>query len=88
MVWVLKERMDLEAKIPHAAERLKKAREKHDAAQAAVDTAEAPASKGAQSRKRLRTQMKNAREGLSQVYQVRKGDLTGACGVIITGHNR
>ena len=30
----------------------------------------------------------NAREGLAQVYQVKKGEKTGACGVIITGHNR
>lgn len=30
----------------------------------------------------------NKREGLDQVYQVQKGEKTGACGVIITGHNR
>lgn len=30
----------------------------------------------------------NAREGLDQVYQVKKGEKTGACAVIITGHNR
>jgi len=30
----------------------------------------------------------NRREGLTDVYQVKKGEQTGACGVIITGHNR
>ncbi|THH01220.1 hypothetical protein EW026_g1450 [Hermanssonia centrifuga] len=30
----------------------------------------------------------NKREGLDQVYLVKKGEKTGACGVIITGHNR
>ncbi|EKM61647.1 uncharacterized protein PHACADRAFT_248374 [Phanerochaete carnosa HHB-10118-sp] len=30
----------------------------------------------------------NRREGLTDAYLVRKGDKTGACGVIITGHNR
>ncbi|KIP03201.1 hypothetical protein PHLGIDRAFT_130293 [Phlebiopsis gigantea 11061_1 CR5-6] len=30
----------------------------------------------------------NKREGLHQVYQVKQGEKTGACGVIITGHNR
>jgi len=30
----------------------------------------------------------NKREGLDQVYQVKKGDKTGACAVIITGHHR
>ncbi|KAJ3554033.1 hypothetical protein NM688_g3312 [Phlebia brevispora] len=30
----------------------------------------------------------NKREGLAQVYQVKEGEKTGACGVIITGHNR
>ena len=30
----------------------------------------------------------NKREGLDQVYQVRKGEKTGACAVIITGHLR
>ncbi|KAI0076834.1 adenosine kinase [Panus rudis PR-1116 ss-1] len=30
----------------------------------------------------------NAREGLDEVYQVKKGEKTGACAVIITGHNR
>ena len=30
----------------------------------------------------------NKREGLHQVYQVKKGEKTGACAVIITGHSR
>lgn len=30
----------------------------------------------------------NAREGLDEVYQVKKGEKTGACAVIITGHHR
>ena len=30
----------------------------------------------------------NKREGLAQVYQVKKGEKTGACGVILTGHDR
>ncbi|KAI0352275.1 adenosine kinase [Trametes cingulata] len=30
----------------------------------------------------------NAREGLDQVYQVKKGEKTGACAVIISGHDR
>ena len=30
----------------------------------------------------------NRREGLDQVYQVKKGGKTGACAVIITGHLR
>lgn len=30
----------------------------------------------------------NRREGLDEVYYVKKGEKTGACGVIITGHNR
>ncbi|KAF9447536.1 Ribokinase-like protein [Macrolepiota fuliginosa MF-IS2] len=30
----------------------------------------------------------NAREGLDEVYQVKKGDKTGACAVVITGHHR
>ena len=30
----------------------------------------------------------NKREGLAEVYQVVKGEKTGACGVVITGHNR
>lgn len=30
----------------------------------------------------------NAREGLDQVYLVKKGEKTGACAVIITGHDR
>jgi adenosine kinase len=30
----------------------------------------------------------NKREGLDQVYQVKKGERTGACGVIITGQSR
>jgi len=30
----------------------------------------------------------NRREGLDQVYQVKKGEKTGACAVIITGHSR
>ena len=30
----------------------------------------------------------NKREGLDQVYQVKKGEKTGACAVIITGHSR
>jgi adenosine kinase len=30
----------------------------------------------------------NQREGLTQVYQVKRGEKTGACGVIITGHDR
>ncbi|KAI0321264.1 Ribokinase-like protein [Amylostereum chailletii] len=30
----------------------------------------------------------NAREGLTEVYDVRKGEKTGACAVIITGHHR
>ena len=30
----------------------------------------------------------NKREGLDQVYQVTKGEKTGACAVIITGHDR
>ncbi|GJE89640.1 adenosine kinase [Phanerochaete sordida] len=30
----------------------------------------------------------NRREGLTDVYQVKEGEKTGACGVIITGHNR
>jgi len=30
----------------------------------------------------------NKREGLHDVYMVKKGDRTGACAVVITGHNR
>jgi len=30
----------------------------------------------------------NKREGLDQVYQVKKGEKTGACAVVITGHDR
>lgn len=30
----------------------------------------------------------NKREGLDEVYQVKKGEKTGACAVIITGHHR
>ncbi|CAK5283222.1 unnamed protein product [Mycena citricolor] len=30
----------------------------------------------------------NKREGLKEVYQVKKGEKTGACAVIITGHHR
>lgn len=30
----------------------------------------------------------NAREGLDQVYYVKKGERTGACAVVITGHDR
>ena len=30
----------------------------------------------------------NAREGLDQVYLVRAGERTGACAVVITGHDR
>ncbi|KAK7464379.1 adenosine kinase [Stygiomarasmius scandens] len=30
----------------------------------------------------------NQREGLDQVYQVKKGEKTGACAVVITGHHR
>ncbi|KAI0348324.1 hypothetical protein BDW22DRAFT_1341445 [Trametopsis cervina] len=30
----------------------------------------------------------NKREGLDQVYLVKEGEQTGACGVVITGHNR
>ena len=30
----------------------------------------------------------NKREGLDQVYQVKKGEKSGACAVIITGHSR
>ena len=30
----------------------------------------------------------NKREGLDQVYQVTKGEKTGACAVILTGHFR
>ena len=30
----------------------------------------------------------NKREGLHQVYQVKKGEKTGACAVVITGHYR
>jgi adenosine kinase len=30
----------------------------------------------------------NQREGLREVYQVKKGEKTGACAVIITGNNR
>lgn len=30
----------------------------------------------------------NKREGLDQVYLVKKGEQTGACAVIITGHHR
>ena len=30
----------------------------------------------------------NKREGLDQVYLVKKGEKTGACAVIITGHDR
>ena len=29
-----------------------------------------------------------AKDGLGQVYQTKKGERTGACGVIITDHNR
>lgn len=38
----------------------------------------------------LAEQLKNAnrREGLDQVYQVKKGEKTGACAVVITGHLR
>lgn len=30
----------------------------------------------------------NAREGLDQVYYVKKDERTGACAVVITGHDR
>jgi adenosine kinase len=30
----------------------------------------------------------NKREGLHEVYQVKNGEKTGACAVIITGHHR
>jgi len=30
----------------------------------------------------------NKREGLREVYQVKKGEKTGACAVVITGHHR
>lgn len=30
----------------------------------------------------------NQREGLDEVYDVKKGEKTGACAVIITGHDR
>ncbi|KAI0683418.1 hypothetical protein BC835DRAFT_1470554 [Cytidiella melzeri] len=30
----------------------------------------------------------NKREGLDEIYLVKKGEQTGACGVVITGHNR
>jgi adenosine kinase len=30
----------------------------------------------------------NKREGLAEAYLVRKGDQTGACAVVITGHHR
>lgn len=30
----------------------------------------------------------NAREGLDQDYLVKSGEKTGACAVVITGHNR
>jgi hypothetical protein len=30
----------------------------------------------------------NKREGLAEVYQVKKGEKTGACAVLITGHHR
>ena len=30
----------------------------------------------------------NKREGLDQVYLVKKGEETGACAVVITGHHR
>lgn len=30
----------------------------------------------------------NAREGLDDVYYVKKGEKTGACAVVITGHHR
>ena len=30
----------------------------------------------------------NEREGLDDLYLVKKSEKTGACGVIITGHNR
>lgn len=30
----------------------------------------------------------NKREGLDEVYQVKKGEKTGACAVVITGHHR
>jgi hypothetical protein len=30
----------------------------------------------------------NRREGLSEAYLVKKGEKTGACAVIITGHHR
>ncbi|EIN14291.1 Ribokinase-like protein [Punctularia strigosozonata HHB-11173 SS5] len=30
----------------------------------------------------------NKREGLAEVYQVKKGEKTGACAVVITGHHR
>lgn len=30
----------------------------------------------------------NQREGLDQVYLVKKGEKTGACAVVITGHDR
>ncbi|KXN84999.1 Adenosine kinase [Leucoagaricus sp. SymC.cos] len=30
----------------------------------------------------------NVREGLDEVYQVKKGEKTGACAVVITGHHR
>lgn len=30
----------------------------------------------------------NKREGLDEAYQVKKGEKTGACAVIITGHDR
>lgn len=30
----------------------------------------------------------NKREGLDEVYQVKAGEKTGACAVVITGHHR
>lgn len=30
----------------------------------------------------------NTREGLDDVYYVKKGEKTGACAVVITGHHR
>lgn len=30
----------------------------------------------------------NKREGLNEVYLVKKGEQTGACAVVITGHHR
>jgi len=30
----------------------------------------------------------NAREGLDDVYYIKKGERTGACAVVITGHHR